>query len=72
MYRDVLVVQTGAGGHLVNEEQRGEIEELARRTTPEDTLHRIDAVYEARRQMMEFNVPPLLALESMMVSLKTS
>jgi DNA polymerase-3 subunit delta' len=72
VYRDVLVVQTGAGGHLVNEEQRPEVEELARRTTPEDTLHRIDAVYEARRQMMEFNVPPLLALESMMVSLKTS
>ena len=72
VYRDVLVVQTGAGGHLVNEEQRPEVEELARRTTPEDTLRRIDAVYEARRQMMEFNVPPLLALEAMMVSLKTS
>jgi DNA polymerase III subunit delta' len=72
VYRDVLVVQTGAGGHLVNEEQRTDVEELARRTTPEETLHRIDAVYEARRQMMEFNVPPLLALESMMVSLKTS
>ena len=71
VYRDVLVLQTRAGGHLVNEEQRGEIDELARRTTPEDTLHRIDAVYEARRQMMEFNVPPLLALESLMVSLKT-
>ena len=41
------------------------------RTTAEDTLRRIDAVYEARQQMMEFNVPPLLALESMMVSLKT-
>jgi DNA polymerase-3 subunit delta' len=72
VYRDVLVVQTRAGGHLVNEEQRSEVEELARRTTPEDTLRRIDAVYEARRQMMEFNVPPLLALEAMMVSLKTS
>ncbi len=72
VYRDVLVVQTGAGGHLVNEEQRSEVEDLARRTTPEDTLHRIDAVYQARQQMMEFNVPPLLALESMMVSLKTS
>ena len=72
VYRDVLVVQTGAGGHLVNEEQRPEVEDLARRTTAEDTLRRIDAVYEARQQMMEFNVPPLLALESMMVSLKTS
>jgi DNA polymerase-3 subunit delta' len=72
VYRDVLVVQTGAGGHLVNEEQRSEVEDLARRTTAEDTLRRIDAVYGARRQMMEFNVPPLLALESMMVSLKTT
>ena len=72
VYRDVLVVQTGAGGHLVNEEQRAEVEDLARRTTPEETLHRIDAIYAARQQMMEFNVPPLLALESMMVSLKTS
>lgn len=72
VYRDVLVLQTGAGGHLVNEEQRSEVQELARRTTPEETLRRIDAVYEARRQMMEFNVPPLLALESMMVSLKIS
>jgi DNA polymerase-3 subunit delta' len=70
VYRDVLVLQTGAGGHLVNEEQRREIEELARRTTPEETLGRIDAVYDAREQMMEFNVPPLLALESMMVALK--
>jgi DNA polymerase-3 subunit delta' len=72
VYRDVLVVQTGAGSHLVNEEQRREVEELARRTTPEETLRRIDAVYEAREQMIEFNVPPLLALESMMVALKTS
>lgn len=71
VYRDVLVVQTGSGRHLVNEEHRVEVEELARRTTPEETLHRIDAVYEARRQMMEFNVPPLLALESMMVTLQT-
>ena len=72
VYRDVLVVQIGARGHLVNEEQRREIEELARRTTPEATLRRIDSVHQAREQMLEFNVPPLLALESMMVALKTS
>ncbi len=70
VYRDVLVVQTGAGSHLVNEEQRPEVESLARRTTPESTVHRIDAVGQAREQMMEFNVPPLLALESMMVALR--
>jgi DNA polymerase-3 subunit delta' len=55
----------------VNQEQRGELEELARRTTAEGTLHRIDAVHEAREQMLEFNVPPLLALESMMMVLRT-
>lgn len=70
-YRDVLMVQTGAGSHLVNEEHRPEVEGLARRTTPESTLHRIDAVHEARQQMLEFNVPPLLALESMLVALRT-
>jgi DNA polymerase-3 subunit delta' len=71
VYRDVLFVQTGAGGALVNEEDRPAVEELARRTTPESTLRRIDAVYEARERMLEFNVPPLLALESMMVALRT-
>ncbi|WP_148573770.1 DNA polymerase III subunit delta' [Nocardioides caldifontis] len=70
VYRDVLVVQTGAGSHLVNEEQRPELSELARRTTPEGTLHRIDAIGAAREQILEFNVPPLLALESMMVALR--
>jgi DNA polymerase-3 subunit delta' len=71
VYRDVLFVQTGAGGGLVNEEDRPAVEELARRTTPESTLRRIDAVYEARERMLEFNVPPLLALEAMMVALRT-
>jgi DNA polymerase III subunit delta' len=69
VYRDVLVLQTGAGAQLVNEEQRPEVEELARRTSPESTLRRIDAIGEAREQMVEFNVPPLLALESLMVAL---
>ncbi len=72
VYRDVLVLQTAAGSRpLVNEEERPEVEDLARRTTPEDNLRRIDAVYEAREQMLEFNTPPLLALESMMVALRT-
>jgi DNA polymerase-3 subunit delta' len=36
----------------------------------EQSLARIEAVFEAREQMLEFNVPPLLALESMMVALR--
>ena len=70
VYRDVIAVQTNAEGPLVNEELGGDVRELARRTTPESNLRRIAAIFEARKQMMDFNTPPLLALESMMVGLK--
>ena len=70
VYRDVIAVQTGAPGDLVNEEMRGDISGLARRSTPEQNLRRIDAVFAAREKMLEFQVPPLLALESMMLSLR--
>ena len=70
VYRDVIAVQTGAPGDLVNEEMRGEISGLARQSTPEQNLRRIDAVFAAREKMLEFQVPPLLALESMMLSLR--
>jgi len=72
VYRDVLSVQLRSGGTLVNEELRVQVEELARRTAAEETLRRIRAVGEAREQMLEFNTPPLLALESMMVALRTA
>lgn len=70
VYRDAIVVARGGAGALVNEEQRGEISELARAATPESHLRRIDAIFAAREQMLEFNVPPLLALESMMLALR--
>jgi DNA polymerase-3 subunit delta' len=70
VYRDAVAIATRSGSALVNEELRGEITELARRTTPEDNLRRIDAIFAAREQMLEFNVPPALALESMMVALR--
>jgi DNA polymerase III subunit delta' len=70
VYRDALVLQTGGAGDLVNEEVRDTVADLARRTTPESNLRRIDAVFAAREQMQEFNTTPLLALESMMVALR--
>jgi DNA polymerase-3 subunit delta' len=70
VYRDVIALQTGAPGELINEEMRGELTGLARSSTPEQNLRRIDAVFAAREKMLEFQVPPLLALESMMLSLK--
>jgi DNA polymerase-3 subunit delta' len=70
VYRDVIALQTGAPVQLVNEEMREDLADLARRSTPEQNLRRIDAVFAAREKMMEFQVPPLLALESMMLSLR--
>jgi DNA polymerase III subunit delta' len=70
VYRDVIAVQCDAAGDLVNEEMRAEIADIARRSTPEQNLRRIDAIFGAREQMMEFNTTPLLALESMMMSLR--
>jgi DNA polymerase-3 subunit delta' len=69
VYRDAIVLQTGSG-ELVNEEIRDQVAAVARGTTPESNIRRIDAIFAARQQMMEFNTPPLLALESMMVSLR--
>lgn len=69
VYRDAIAISTGAPGALVNEEIRSEIERLARAGTPEVQLRRIAAVFEAREQMLEFNVQPALALESMMLGL---
>ena len=46
------------------------ISSVVRTSTPELNLQRIDAIFAAREQMLEFNVPPALALEAMMVALQ--
>jgi DNA polymerase-3 subunit delta' len=69
VYRDAISLALG-GGELVNEELRGDIEEIVRTATPELNLRRIGWIFDAREQMLEFNVPVPLALESMMVALK--
>ncbi len=68
-YRDVLVVQLGAASPLVNDEMRPQIERVAAESSPEDTLHRVDAL-ERTRNLLEANVAPLLAFESLTVSLR--
>jgi DNA polymerase-3 subunit delta' len=68
LYRDVLVLQTGAGTELINAELHRTIEQLATRTSPEQTIRRIDAL-SACREAIEGNVAPLLALEAMTIAL---
>ena len=70
VYRDAIALQIGAPGGLVNEEIRNEVADIARRSTPEENLRRIDAIFLARENMSEFNATPLMALESMMVTLR--
>ena len=70
VYRDAIVLGSGAGTGLVNEELRRDLERLVKVTTPEENLRRIEAIFTAREQMLEFNVPAPLALEAMMVTLR--
>ncbi|MCL2454475.1 MAG: DNA polymerase III subunit delta' [Micrococcales bacterium] len=69
LYRDVLVVQLGAGVDLVNVERAGLIERLAAEGTPEQTLRRMDTVGQARTRLSG-NVAPMLAVEAMMIGLR--
>ena len=70
VYRDAVSIAVGAPGALVNEEIRPDVEKVVRAATPELNLRRIGWVFDAREQMLEFNVPVPLALESMMLALK--
>lgn len=70
VYRDAIAVRLGAPGDLVNEGLREDVQTLARVLSAEELLTRIDAILCAREQLLEFNVPPALALESLMVTLQ--
>jgi DNA polymerase-3 subunit delta' len=76
LYRDVLLIQMGAGANhpidLVNGADPTldrHIRALAAATTPQSTLERMDAIGQARQRVQQ-NVPPLLACEAMMVALR--
>jgi DNA polymerase-3 subunit delta' len=70
VYRDAIAVATGSSGALVNEEIRPDIDQIVRSSSPELDLRRIGWIFDTREQMLEFNVPVALALESLMVALK--
>ncbi|MEV0406615.1 DNA polymerase III subunit delta' [Actinoallomurus sp. NPDC050550] len=67
-YRDLLVVQLGAGVELVNVDRGRELRSVG--GTPEATLHRLEAIMECRERL-EANVNPLLAVEAMAMALRT-
>lgn len=67
-YRDILSVQTASGASLVNQDLAPQIAVLARKSTPESTLRRIDALLGCRTAL-ETNVAPLLAVEATLIGL---
>jgi DNA polymerase-3 subunit delta' len=69
IYRDALVVHTGASIGLVNEEMIDQVHHLAVVLTPERLLGCMDAIGTARERI-DANVQPLLALEAMALSLR--
>ncbi|MGH8823641.1 MAG: DNA polymerase III subunit delta' [Jiangellaceae bacterium] len=69
LYRDVLVLQLGAPAELVNGHIRPSIDRLARASSPENTVRRMEAVVAAR-EALEANAAPLLALEAMALALR--
>jgi DNA polymerase-3 subunit delta' len=67
-YRDVLIVQTGAGTDLINVEQIDAVEQVAMASAAESTVACLDAILVCRKAL-EANVAPLLAMESLLISL---
>ena len=68
-YRDVLMIQLGSAGPLVNEGLRRELDEFAAYGSPEQTLMRMEEINTVRRRLVTTNVAPLLAIEAMALSL---
>lgn len=68
LYRDVLVLQTGAEVELINDEMRPTVERMAVHSNQPATMARLDALDHARLAVGA-SVAPLLALEALMVTL---
>lgn len=68
-YRDVLVAQFGSDLALVNAALTAQVRQVARSSTPEITLHRLDAIGQARTRLGA-NAAPLLTIEAMAVALR--
>ncbi|NEM92194.1 DNA polymerase III subunit delta' [Galbitalea soli] len=67
LYRDVLLLQLGAGIEPINLSITPELERARDQATPAQTLATLDAIATARRRI-DGNVSPALALEAMLIS----
>jgi DNA polymerase III subunit delta' len=68
-YRDVLALQLGSRVALANTDAEDALERIARDSSPESSLRRIEAI-AACREALDRNVAPLLAVEAMTMGLR--
>jgi DNA polymerase-3 subunit delta' len=68
-YRDVLALQLGSRVAIANADAEDALERIARGSSPETTLRRIEAI-GACREALDRNVAPLLAVEAMTMALR--
>ncbi|MFJ9835634.1 DNA polymerase III subunit delta' [Streptomyces sp. NPDC101169] len=68
-YRDVLALQLGSRVAIANGDAEEALDRLARGSSPEATLRRIEAI-AACRDALDRNVAPLLAVEAMTMALR--
>jgi len=69
LYRDTLLIQSNSLESLINVDLISEISEIAKKTTPESTLRKLESIMNARTNLAH-NAAPLLTIEALMVSLK--
>ena len=67
-YRDVILVQAGNEGSLINAELADQINRMATNTQSQRTLAKMDAIMKARESLQR-NSAPLLVMEALMCEL---
>ena len=60
IYRDVLMVQLGTGADLVNVDLEPLVADLARQSSPRQTMERIDAIELARHRLDVLHSPDFI------------
>ena len=68
LYRDVMFIQSGTEGALINQEFFADISKMAEQIPPSKTISKIDAIMLARTNLTR-NAAPLLTLEALMCQL---
>ncbi|GAA4113241.1 DNA polymerase III subunit delta' [Enteractinococcus coprophilus] len=67
IYRDVLLLHVSPDTALINEHLRAKLTEYSQTVSAEHCLSALEAITQARRRLAG-NVPPLLALEAMLLA----